>query len=302
MTAEEIVVPPALVAAQVRFRGDAGRAWVDGVARTAAEFLDRWRLRRDGDPRSGVAGLVLPVVTDDGTPAMLKLQDTDWDHPGEGLALRTWNGDGAARVLREDPSTWTLLLERLNPSRDLRSIEDDTAAVRVIAELLDRLNAYAAPPEIPRLADRAAAMIADTPAAAALLTDPAEGKLIQRWADQLAEVVGEAGDRLLHWDLHYENVLAADREPWLAIDPKPLAGDPGFELCPALWNRWDKAAPERTIRRRFDVMVEAMGLDRQRAVVWTLGRTLQNSIWSVEDGDRVLEPEQVVVAAAVTRG
>ncbi|SNT32284.1 streptomycin 6-kinase/streptomycin 6-kinase [Asanoa hainanensis] len=302
MTAEDIVVPPALVAAQVRFRGDAGRAWVDGVAGTAAEFLDRWQLRRDGAPRHGVAGLVLPVVTEDGTPAMLKLQDTDWDHPGEGLALRTWNGDGAARLLREDPETWTLLLERLDPSVDLRSVEDDTAAVRVIASLLNRLNAVPAPPSIPLLSDKAAQMISDAPAAAALLTDPAEGKLIQRWADQLAEVVGEAGDRLLHWDLHYENVLAGGREPWLAIDPKPLAGDPGFELCPALWNRWDRTAPERTIRRRFDVMVEAMGLDRQRAVVWTLGRTLQNSIWSVEDGDRALEPEMVVVAAALTRG
>jgi streptomycin 6-kinase len=302
MAAEEIVVPPALVAAQVRFRGEAGRAWVDGVARTAAEFLERWRLRRDGATRSGVAGLVLPVVTDDGTPAMLKLQDTDWDHPGEGLALRTWNGDGAARLLREDPETWTLLIERLDPDRDLRSVDDDEAAVLVIAGLLNRLNAHTAPPEIPRLADKAAKMIEDTPVAAAGLADRAEGRLLHRWADQLAEVAGEAGDRLLHWDLHYENVLASDRAPWLAIDPKPLAGDPGFEICPALWNRWDASAPERTIRRRFDLMVEAMGLDRQRAVAWTLGRTLQNSIWEVEDGAHALTPQQVTVAAAVTRG
>ncbi|GIF49631.1 streptomycin 6-kinase [Asanoa ferruginea] len=301
MTPEEIVVPPALVEAQVRFRGDAGRAWVDGVASTAAEFLDRWRLRRDGAPRSGMAGLILPVITEDGTPAALKLQDTDWEHPGEGLALRTWGGDGAARLLREDPPTWTLLIERLDPDRDLRSVPDESA-VQIIAALLNRLHAHTAPPGIPRLADTAARMIADTPAAAALLADPAEGRLIRRWADILADVAGEAGDRLLHWDLHYENVLAGGREPWLAIDPKPLAGDPGFEICPALWNRWDDAAPEQTIRRRFDVMVEALGLDRQRAVAWTVGRTLQNSIWSVEDGDRALDPSQVTIAAAVMRG
>ncbi|MEV0716094.1 aminoglycoside phosphotransferase family protein [Asanoa sp. NPDC050611] len=301
MTAEEIVVPPALVAAQVRFRGAAGRAWVDGVARTAAEYLDRWRLRRDGPTRSGVAGLVLPVITEDGTPAMLKLQDTDWEHPGEGLALRTWAGDGAAHLLREDPETWTLLIERLDPERDLHSVRDDEAAVRVIAALLNRLNAHTAPPEIPPLADRARKMIEDAPAIAASLADPAEGRLLQRWADMLAEVAGEAGDRLLHWDLHYENVLAADREPWLAIDPKPLAGDPGFELHPALWNRWDAADAERTILRRFDVMVEVMGLDPARAAVWTVGRSLQNSIWAVEDGDHVLDHQQVTIGAAVTR-
>ncbi|GIF74838.1 aminoglycoside phosphotransferase family protein [Asanoa siamensis] len=301
MTADEIVVPPALVAAQVRFRGDAGRAWVDGVARTAAEFLDRWRLRRDGPTRSGVAGLVLPVITADGTRAVLKLQDTDPDHPGEGLALRTWHGDGAARLLREDPETWTLLIERLDPDRDLRSVDDDEAAVRVIALLLNRLNAHTAPPEIPRLADKAALMIEDTPGAAARLADPAEGAVLRRWAAMLAEVAGDAGDRLLHWDLHYENVLAADREPWLAIDPKPLAGDPGFELWPALWNRWDTAAPERRVRRRFDLMTEVMGLDRQRAAAWTVGRTLQNALWSIEDGERALDPVELTIAAVVTR-
>jgi streptomycin 6-kinase len=300
MTAEEIVVPPALAAAQVRFRGAAGRAWVDGVARTAAEYLERWELRRDGPTRSGVAGLVLPVITADGTPAMLKLQDTDWDHPGEGLALRTWAGDGAARLLREDPRTWTLLIERLDPDRDLHSVADDLAAVRVIATLLNRLNAHPAPPEIPRLADKAATMIERTPELAKRLADPVEARLLQRWADQLAEVAGDAGDRLLHWDLHYENVLAADREPWLAIDPKPLAGDPGFELFPALWNRWDAADPRRAILRRFDVMVEVMGLDPARAAVWTIGRSLQNSLWSVKDGAHALDHQQVTVAEAVT--
>jgi streptomycin 6-kinase len=300
MAAEEIVVPPALAAAQARFRGDAGRAWVERVPRDAADYLDRWDLRRDGPPRSGVAGLVLPVVTADGTPAMLKLQDTDWEHPGEGLALRTWAGDGAARLLREDPLTWTLLIERLDPDRDLRPVASD-AAVRIIAGLLNRLNAHTAPPEIPRLADRAADMIAYAPSAARALSAE-EGRLLRRWADQVAEVAPEAGDRLLHWDLHYENVLAGGREPWLAIDPKPLAGDPGFELWPALWNRWDATAPDQVIRRRFDIMVEALGLDPQRAATWTVGRALQNALWDIEDGEHALDPTEIVIAAAVTRG
>src|SRR5437660_1452079 len=78
---------------------------------------------------------------------------------------------------------------------------------------------------------------------------------LRRWAAATAEVAGEAGDRLLHWDLHFENVLAAEREPWLAIDPKPLVGDPGFDVLPALGNRWEEAVatgdPARAIRRRY---------------------------------------------------
>ncbi len=113
----------------------------------------------------------------------------------------------------------------------------------------------------------------------------------------MREVADEPGDRLLHWDLHYDNVLGTrpatesgtdtttdtdtdDRGPWLAIDPKPLAGDPGFELFPALDNRFD---PDE-IRWRFDAMTDVIGLDRNRARAWTLGRVLQNALWSVVDG------------------
>ena len=84
------------------------------------------------------------------------------------------------------------------------------------------------------------------------------------------EVAGEAGDRLPHWDLHFENVLAAEREPWLAIDPKPLLGDPAFDVLPALGSRWNEAMatgdPARAMRRRYDLMVDELALDRERAL------------------------------------
>jgi streptomycin 6-kinase len=105
------------------------------------------------------------------------------------------------------------------------------------------------------------------------------------------EVAGEPGDRLLHWDLHFENVLAADREPWLVIDPKPLAGDPCFDLLPALWNRFD----DGQLLRRFDLLTEVLGLDRDRARAWTLGRVLENSLWRIEDGEGP-EPQQAAIA------
>uniref|UniRef100_UPI001C693FA0 aminoglycoside phosphotransferase family protein n=1 Tax=Streptomyces sp. WELS2 TaxID=2749435 RepID=UPI001C693FA0 len=97
--------------------------------------------------------------------------------------------------------------------------------------------------------------------------------------------------RLLHWDLHDENVLAAERADWLAIDPKPLAGDPGFELWPALDNRFEAAE----VRWRFDAMTDVLGLDRDRARAWTCGRLLQNALWDVEDG-RPIEARRLEIA------
>jgi streptomycin 6-kinase len=125
-----------------------------------------------------------------------------------------------------------------------------------------------------------------------LLADEEERRLLRDCAAAVREVAGEPGDRLLHWDLHFDNVLAAEREPWLVIDPKPLAGDPGFELLPALWNRFD----EDEVLWRFDLMTEALGLDRERARAWTLARVLQNGVWEAESGEEELDEEQVFIA------
>lgn len=300
-----ITVPARLVANLPKYYGDRGRAWIASAPRLVAEHLAEWDLTVDGPVMNGVVALVVPVQGPDG-PAVLKLQIDDPEHPGEAAALRTWSGNGAVRLLREDPAAGALLLERLDSGRDLRSVRDDVQAAQIIAQLLVRLNACKSPEGVRSLGEIAEGMVEFAPVAARQLTDPIEGQMLLAWAAALREVADDSGDQLLHWDLHYENVLAADRDKWLAIDPKPLAGDPAFELLPALQNRWHEVLsaddPHRAIRRRFDAMVEVMGLDRQRAVRWTLGRTLQNSLWTIEDGGRDLEAPQVLVAESLTRG
>ncbi|WP_435252130.1 aminoglycoside phosphotransferase family protein [Streptomyces tendae] len=285
-----IVVPEGLVAAQAKYNGEAGRAFVDGLPALAAGFLERWELRLDGPPMHGWAALVLPVVRGDGTEAVLKLQILDAETEGEPLALRVWAGDGAVRLLDHDPATGTMLLERLDSGRMLSHVEDSREAVQVIARLLAHLTATPAPLGVRRLGDIARRMLERTPGTLERIPDPADRRLVADCAAAVREVADEPGDRLLHWDLHYENVLAAHRAPWIAIDPKPLAGDPGFDLLPALDNRYD---PDET-RWRFDAMTDVLGLDRERARAWCLGRVLQNSLWNVEDGDP-LETEQMEI-------
>nr|WSY53892.1 aminoglycoside phosphotransferase family protein [Streptomyces sp. NBC_00886] len=276
-----IDIPADLVASQERFNGEAGRAFVARLPQRAADFLDRWSLRPDGPSMYGMCALVLPVLRADGGRAALKLQYLDEETAGEPVALRTWSGDGAVRLLEYDDETGTLLLERLDAARALTDEPDTRAAVLVIARLLARLTAVSAPPQLRRrLGAVAPAMLEQVPPALPRIPDPADRRLVEDCAAAVREVAAEPGDRLLHWDLHYDNVLGADREPWLAIDPKPLAGDPGFELFPALDNRFD--ADE--VRWRFDAMTNVIGVDRARARAWTLGRVLQNTLWSIEDG------------------
>ncbi|WP_408056742.1 aminoglycoside phosphotransferase family protein [Streptomyces huasconensis] len=287
----DIRVPDELVAAQHMYAGAAGRAFIDVLPARVREFVERWELTPDGEPMHGQAALVLPVVRADGTPAVVKFQVLDEETEGEPVALRVWGGDGAVRLLDHDPATGTMLLERLDEGRMLSTMADTREAVLVIAGLLARLTAGPAPEGMRRLGDIAAQMVEDLPAALRAIPDPAERAIVERCGGAVREVMGEPGDRMLHWDLHFENVLAAEREPWLAIDPKPLAGDPGFDLWPVLDNRFE---PDEVLWR-FDALTEVMGLDRERARAWTLGRVLQNALWETEDG-RPLPPDDMEIA------
>ncbi|MBD0712381.1 MULTISPECIES: aminoglycoside phosphotransferase family protein [unclassified Streptomyces] len=288
-----IHVPEELAAAQAKYNGEAGRAFVAGLPGRAEEFLGHWGLRITGPSMHGVASLVLPVerITD-GVPAALKMQILDEETEGEPVALRIWGGAGAVRLLDHDSATGTMLLERLEEARPLSSLADTRAALGIVAGLLARLTAVPAPEGLRTLGALAGAMLDEVPAASARL-GPQDAAVLRDCAAAVRDVLAEPGDRLLHWDLHLGNVLAGGREPWLAIDPKPLAGDPGFDLLPALTDRFDPDPGE--ILWRFDLLAEVVG-DRHRAVTWTLGRVLQNGLWDVEDGEPGLNPEQVAIA------
>jgi len=292
----DIHIPAGLVESQFTYGREAGRAFIAALPARVEEFLQRWQLRIDGPTMHGMAALVLPVVLPDGGPAAIKFQHLDEETEGEPDAMLLWGGNGAARLLDYDDQTGTLLLERLDSGRMLstmcdRGTAETRQAVLVIAELLARLTAVPAPEGMRRLGDVTALMVENLPAALAVISDPAERALLDQCGGAVREVMGEPGQRLLHWDLHYENVLASEREPWLAIDPKPLAGDPGFELFPAIDNSFDAGE----VLWRFDAMTEVLNLDRERAKAWTLGRVLQNSLWEIQD-KRPLVPDHLEVA------
>ncbi|WP_017602857.1 aminoglycoside phosphotransferase family protein [Nocardiopsis alkaliphila] len=282
---DPIVVPPALVETVTSFFGP---AWAQGLPALAAQRLDRWGLTVTGEPMHGAVALVIPVRRGDGSRAVLKLQPQDAETEGEPLALRAWDGDGSVRLLAHDRGTGAMLLERLDAGRRLDA-EPIESALEVIATLIARLSSHPGVAKV-RRSGPLARDIAVRGRARLPEVEESWRPVIERWASLADELADEPGDRLLHWDLHYENVLApledspgAERGPWSAIDPKPLVGDPGSELLPALRNRWAEAEetgdPVRAIRRRFDLLTEVAGLDRDRARAWTRVRLLQDCLW-----------------------
>ena len=247
-------VPDELVAFLLKWHGEAAQSWIDAAPDLVVERLDDWRLRVDGSPTNGAWALILPVVREDGVRAVLKLTPQFEEHiRSEPVALRAWNGNGAVRLLESDPHSGSMLLERLDATSHLIDVADDMEALRILSELLARLTAVPAPPGLRLLSDVGAELLERVGLALQRSLPASTRSLLVECAAALREVLPEPGDRLLHGDLHYHNILAPGpddpREPWLAIDPAPIAGDPGFDLLAALHNRWDEAVATGDVPR-----------------------------------------------------
>jgi len=280
-------------------RGPEWAAWVDGLPATVRLLVEQWRLRTDGDPTHGHCSLVLPVRTADGVAAALKIGFPDEESEHEHLALRRWGGIGAVRLLSAEPHHRGLLLERLS-SEDLTAVPE-AQACRIVADAYRRIHVPALPPlrSLASYVDRWTAELAELPRSA-----PIPRRLVEQAIALGTDLIADRAvtDRVIHTDLHYANVLAAQREPWLVIDPKPVNGDPHYEIAPMLWNRWDDIAGNVRdgVRRRLWMLVDAAGFDEDRARAWVIVRMVHNAMWSLQDGPQT-DPAWLTRCIAVAK-
>jgi streptomycin 6-kinase len=263
-------------------RGPDWAEFVDRLPRLFRDLTEEWGLGVDGEASHGYCSLVVPVRRAE-EPAVLKLTFADTEGEHEALALQRLGGAGAVRLLRADPHRGALLLERLRPT-DLDSVPV-LDACEVVARLYERIHV----PALPQLLPVTAYLDRWTPQLRAL---PRDAPIPRRLVEQTLSLVGDLfSDHepgvMLHGDLHYQNVLAGDREPWLVIDPKPMAGDRHYEPAPMLWNRWDEAVATGNLRfalrRRFHTLIDAAGLDEELARDWVVVRMVYNMVWELED-------------------
>ncbi|GEP37829.1 streptomycin 6-kinase [Nocardioides psychrotolerans] len=278
-------------------RGPDWASYVAALPGVVAGLLEEWELVPDGPAMHGYASVVVPVRHEQDR-AVLKVAFPDDESEHEALALQHWHGRGAVALLRADPRRRALLLERLHPT-DL-SDHGDIEACEIVGGLYVHLHRPALPQlrTLTSYVERWGAALGSLPRSAPLPRRLVE-QAVSLGRDLVADPAGV--DRVLHGDLHFANVLAADRAPWLAIDPKPMNGDPHYEVAPLLWNRFDELAGDIRggVRRRFHATIDAAGLDEDRARDWVVVRMLHNALWAIQDGDP--DPTWLTTCVAIAK-
>jgi streptomycin 6-kinase len=259
---------PAGLAASAR-RTPERAAWLERLPTAVAELAGRWSLEL-GPPFDGPevsAAWVAPATRADGTTAVLKLGMPHFEARDEIAGLRFWDGDPTVRLLDADDGLNAMLLERCEPGTPLRALPEPQQD-RVIGGLLRRL--WRPPPEpspFRPLGALTAEWSRESLAAPERWTDVG---LVREALALFEELPRTAPEHvLLATDLHAGNVLRAEREPWLAIDPKPFVGDPAYDATQHLLNcdRLQTSAPP-LIRRLADLLE----LDAERVGLWTFAR------------------------------
>jgi streptomycin 6-kinase len=270
-------IPDSFTQGVITEAGAGGIEWLAELPHLIGQLCSDWDLLPETKPMHGYLGLVVPVRQGD-VHHVLKVTYGSDDVRRESIALNAWRGEGAVRLIRSDVDRGALLLERLVPDRTLADVPV-AEAVPVAARLLRRL-AVAAPDGLPTVAERVDEWETTWPERWDRLGRPVPRALLDAALDAAQRWRAESNRLLIDDDLHYGNVLAGEREPWLVIDPKAVVGDPEFGVAPLLWRRFD----EPGLADRFQMIVDGACLESERARAWTLARTIDYWLWAVGAG------------------
>lgn len=284
-------MPPGLAVATQLAGIPSARAWLAELPSLIVQVRDEFGVRLSPPFPGGSCSWVAPAVLPDDRRVVVKI---GWPHPemyGEAAALRAWDGTGAVRLLRHDPDRHALLLQRCEPGVQLTAWPGSVADLlragcQVLRELWRvRLPVAGNIEDLGAVTTAWAGLAEDRMARIRPGYDPGA---VADGVSLLRELPASAPDRvLLHGDFNPGNVLRSD-EQWLAIDPKPMIGDPGYDPWPLLHHVDDPFAhpdPARVLRPRLALLTDELGVSTQRIVGWAVARRVETALWAAEYGD-----------------
>jgi streptomycin 6-kinase len=282
------IIPENFASFMIEIAGEEGHSWLNRLPAMLAACEERWNLMISAPVSNLTFNYVAPAVLADGSEAIVKIGLTD-EFPSQPEALQHFDGHGIVQILAYDELDKVMLLERLRPGTSLRSVEDDEAAISIATSIMRKLwrplplHHYPFPTiedwgkgfaRMRKLYDGGIGPIPST------LFDKAES-LYAELSASMAEPV------LLHGDLHQDNILSAERDSWLAVDPKGVIGEPAYETGAILRNFWPDILsvpnPKQLMARRIDQFSTELDFERERIYGWGFAQAVLSVLWSLED-------------------
>ncbi|MDQ3657827.1 MAG: aminoglycoside phosphotransferase family protein [Chloroflexota bacterium] len=255
--------------------------WLDRLPETVRTLCERWSLTRDGPVRHGSNAIAVPVRRH-GEPLVLRVTPPDARTADEVRALRFWAGRGTVRLLDADPANGASLLERLDGERTLAWLPLDEA-VPIIGRMMRRL-ALPAPPDVPSTASIVRERATTLEPQWERLGRPFSRRILNAGVEAASDLGQSSSSLAVNGDLHFEQVLAGTREPWLVVDPVLLRGDIEYDLARILWSRLDEIGTDTDILRHVGTVVHEAGLEYDRALAWIVYRTVDYWLWGLDYG------------------
>jgi streptomycin 6-kinase len=272
---------PAVRENVIGWEGEAGAAWLRGLPTLVEDLAVRWELRDFGAPLPGGSHSYVAPVRSPFGETMLKVPLLGDENRLEAEALRLYAGDGAVRLQRHDARSGAMLQEACSPGTPLLEAADREAAIDIACGLLRRLRRE--PPaghSFIRVADKASEWAKDF--AHELHRGVTEE--VRPMMDEAAGLARElATDRapgvLVNRDAHRGNFLAAEREVWLLIDPKPLVGDPAFDAGYLLADLAGSSPDPADVSHLVERLADGLEVEAARLRAWALIRAIDNVLW-----------------------
>jgi streptomycin 6-kinase len=281
-------IPKGLKATIERVYGETGRQWLATVPAILNECRMRWSLDLD-EPFANLSyNLVIPGRTSAGREIVLKVGVPCPELVTEAAALSLFDGVGAVRLLDHDAARGVLLIERVTPGIPIYKLQGEEEATKSAAALMRRL--WRVPPpqhSFPSLAIwfRAFARLRDGFGGG---TGPFPSVVIGEAENQFSNLnASSTGNVILHGDLHHENILSSTSDGWLAIDPKGICGDPGYEVGSFMLNQLPGEASDAEIMtildRRLSIFSAELDIRRERLAGWAFCHAVLSALWNFEE-------------------
>ncbi|WP_026257667.1 aminoglycoside phosphotransferase family protein [Actinopolymorpha alba] len=281
-----IAIPEDFAGQLVDREGDLGRAWLASLPGLVDELLVRWGCTPTAPITRGHLGIIVPTQRRDGSPAVLKVSFTHPANMYEPHAYAVWGGRGAVLLYERDDANFAMLLEQ-GEWQTLEDLGDVDQATAVTGQLARRL-AVPAPPGIPRLADLAEGWEQSLRENAEKLGHPLSQHALGAALATIQDLARKQPDTMVHGDLHFGNVVRAQRELWLVIDPSGLAGDFASDALQVLKRGAASLLQaddlEVELRGRLAIFADATEIDRERAIRWAQAQAAMGAHHSREAG------------------